>query len=215
MRRESVILGSIITVTLLLLVGFAFLFSKPQDEQQDTKVTDTALLLGAKNHMIGSESAKVTIVEFADFQCPACGSAYPIVKQITAEYGDRVQFVYRHFPLPGHRHALDAARAAEAAGKQDKFFEMSDLLFVNQSDWSEGNNAKTLFEEYAESLGLDMEKFRSDRDAEETTSYIQKDQTDGIALGVNSTPTFYVNGEKFSGVLSYDRFKEILDERLK
>lgn len=215
MRRENLILISIVAVTLVLLVGAAFLFSKPQDTESTEAVTDTVLLQGTKDHKVGSDSAKVTVVEFADFQCPACGAAHPIVKQISEEYKDRVQFVYRHFPLPGHRYAMDAAKAAEAAGKQNKYFEMADLLFTNQAEWSEANNAKEIFEGYAESLQLDMEKFRTDRDANTATSYIQKDQNDGLALGVNSTPTFYIDGEKYTGVIAYDRFKELLDSKLK
>lgn len=214
MRRESVILGAIIAVSLLILGGAAFLLSNPQQAPQEEKVTDTALLLGSKDHTIGTESAKVTIVEFADFQCPACGSAYPVVKQITEEYKDKIEFVYRHFPLPGHRNAIPAAQAAEAAGKQGKFFEMSELLFSNQAEWSEGNGAKEVFEGYAESLELDMEMFKADRDSSDTTAYIQNDQNDGLTLGVNSTPTFFIDGEKYSGVLGYDRLKEILDSKL-
>ncbi len=215
MRRENLILISIVVVTLILLVGAAFLFSNPQSTESTDAVTDTALLQGTKDHKIGSDSAKVTVVEFADFQCPACGAAYPIVKQVSEEYKDRVQFIYRHFPLPGHRYAMDAAKAAEAAGKQNKYFEMADLLYTNQAEWSEANNAKEIFEDYAESLQLDMAQFRTDRDANTATSYIQKDQNDGLALGVNSTPTFYIDGEKYTGVIAYDRFKELLDSKLK
>lgn len=215
MRKESVVLATIVAITILLIGGAAFFLSSSQEQTPtDTKVDDTALLLGDATHSIGSSSAKVTIVEFADFQCPACGAAFPVVKQIVEEYKDDVSYVFRHFPLPGHKNARAGAQAAEAAGKQGRFFEMHDLLFINQSEWSEGNDAEQIFEGYAESLALDMEQFRTDRDAAATNTAIQDDQDDALQLGVNSTPTFYIDGEKNSGVISYDRFKELLDAKL-
>lgn len=215
MRKETAVLLGIGLVTLIIIVGAAFFLSSPITQQPAEKVSDMTLLLGTKDHMIGTESATVTVVEFADFQCPACGAAFPIVKQLTEEYKDRIQYVFRHFPLPGHKNARPAALAAEAAGMQGKFFEMHDKLFSTQADWSESNNPEEIFTGYAQELELDMEKYAADVKDPATNQKVEKGVTDGIQAGVNSTPTFYINGEKYTGVLSYDNFKSLLDEKLK
>lgn len=214
MRKETLILGGIGLVTLLLLVGAAFMLGGEKAEETQTTTADPAKLVGERRHMIGSESAKVTIVEFADFQCPACGVAHPVVKQILAEYGDRVQYIYRHFPLPGHKNARIAARAAEAAGAQGKFFEMHDMLFENQAEWSETNNPQEIFVGYAQALELDTAAFTEALDEDALSQAIQTDVNAGIELGVNSTPTFYINNKQYPGVLSYAKFKQIIDEQL-
>ncbi len=214
MRKETLILGGIGLVTLLLLVGAAFMLGGEKAEETQVATADKTKLIGERRNAVGSESAKVTIVEFADFQCPACGTAHPIVKQILEEYGDRIQYIYRHFPLPGHKNARIAARAAEAAGAQGKFFEMHNMLFETQQEWSEPNNPQEIFVGYAQSLGLDTAAFAEDMGDDVLSQAIQNDVNAGIELGVNSTPTFYINGKQYPGVLSYDNFKQIIDKEL-
>lgn len=215
MRKETLILGGIGLVTLILLVGAAFLLGGDKTTSSEATPADSTKVVGAKRHAIGSDSAKVTIVEFADFQCPACGAAHPIVQQVLGEYEGQVEYIFRHFPLPGHKNARIAAKAAEAAGVQGKFFEMHDMLFENQQEWSESNSPKEIFVGYAEQLELDTEKFTQDLDNDQLAQAIQDDQNAGIELGVNSTPTFYIDGVQYPGVLSHDNFKKILDEKLK
>ncbi len=215
MKREGLFISIIGIITLIIVVGAAFFLGGKPAQQGGEKVDNTKLLVGAGTHQIGSSSARVTIVEFADFQCPACASAHPVVKQIVEEYKDRIYYVFRHFPLPGHRNALSAAKAAEAAGKQGKFFEMHDLLFNNQADWAESNNPEEIFRGYAQNLNLNLESFNTSFADTSLAKNIQKDQDDALQLGVNSTPTFFINGEKYTGVLSYDNFKRIIDEKLK
>jgi glutaredoxin len=140
----------------------------------------------------GSPMAPVTIVEFSDFECPYCGRAHPIVQQVLREYEGRVRVVFKHFPLSSHPHAMPAARAAVAAGNQGKFWEMHDLLFEHQRQLEEED-----LERYAEQLGLDMEQFRADLQSAETQQQVEADKQEGQRVGVEGTPTFFVNGRRF------------------
>lgn len=220
MKREGVILGGIGLVTLIIVVVAAVFLSGPSTPaKSSTKVTDPLLLLGAKDQReeAGSESAKVTIVEFGDFQCPACGAVNPTVKKIIADYKDQIYFVFRNFPLPMHANALVSAEAAYAAGQQGKFWEMESMLYESQLEWSEksGDEAKKIIRGYAEELELNMEQFNQSLDTSKGAAKIQKDQNDGYQLGVDSTPTFYINGEKFAGGMTYDKLKALINEQLK
>ena len=138
---------------------------------------------------------KVTFVEFLDFECEACGAAYPAIEQLRERFGDRVTFVVRYFSL--HRNSDAAARAAEAAAAQGKFEEMYDKLFQTQAQWGEKSSSQeAVFFGFADDLGLDMEQFRADYEDPSTLERIQRDKADGQALGVSGTPTFFLNGEK-------------------
>jgi len=216
MTQETKILGGIGVVTILLVVGAAFLLGgKPQPGTQEGVRADQDLLVRSNSQKLGSSSAKVSMVEFGDYQCPACGSAHPVTKQLMEEYAGKLQFVYRHFPLPMHKNAVVAAQAAEAAGAQGKYFEMHDMLFENQEAWSESNEPVEIFVTYAEKLELDVEKFSKAINDKAFVEKINADSDDGIKLGVNSTPTFFINGEKQVGGLSYSAFKEKIDAGLK
>lgn len=220
MKREGIILGGIGLVTLIIVVVAAVFLSGPSStKKSSTTITDTALLLGDKDlrQATGTPSAKVTIVEFGDFQCPACGAVNPIVKKVIADYQDKIYFVFRNFPLPMHPNALVSAEAAYAAGLQGKFWEMESMLYESQLEWSEksGDEPRKIMRSYAEKLDLDMTKFNESLDSNAGAEKIQKDQNDGYQLGVDSTPTFFINGEKFSGSMSYDQFKKLIDDRLR
>lgn len=211
MNNEIKAILGIGIVTVLVLVGAVTLLSKPSQPTSNTKL-DNKLLVKEDSNKIATDSAKVTIVEFADFQCPACAAVHPAVKQILNDYKGKVNFVFRHFPLPQHKNALIAASAAEAAGEQGKFWEMENLLFENQDKWSESDKAKEIFLTYAKELGLDKDKFKSAIEGNKFTSKITGDKDDGQALGVNSTPTFFINGQKFSESASYANLKNKIDE---
>jgi protein-disulfide isomerase len=153
---------------------------------------------GDRDHTQGPEDAPVTLVEYGDYECPYCGGAYPILKQVQARMGERLRFVFRNFPITtSHPHAEQAAEAAEAAGVQGRFWQMHDLLYENQ---------KRLREEdlrgYAEQLGLELERF--DRDLAEHIHFdrVREDFMSGVRSGVNGTPSFYINGVKYDD--SYD-----------
>jgi protein-disulfide isomerase len=146
------------------------------------------------NHVRGSKSAVVTIEEFGDFQCPPCSIMATALKKIEEEYGTRLRVVFHHFPLAVHIHAHEAAVAAEAADLQGKFWEMHDVLYREQSLWSKAEKVDTLFQGYAQTLGVDVERFKKDVQDPAVIARVDADQKLGSSRGVTSTPTLFVNG---------------------
>lgn len=161
-----------------------------------------------------SADAPLTLIEYSDFECPSCGFFFPLVSELVEEFEEDLRFVYRHFPLSFANSEL-AARATEAAGNQGKFFEMHDLLFNTQSDWS-GRNARNEFVSYAEELDLDLQQFESDLNAQETRLKVQEDRNSGTALNVSGTPTFFLNGERLNleDMQTYEDFRGLIIEAL-
>ncbi len=159
-----------------------------------------------------ADDGKVTFVEFLDFECEACGAAYPAIEQLRADYDGRVTFVVRNFPL--HNNSEAAASAAEAAAAQGKFEVMYDMLFQTQSEWAEKDTSQEdVFFGYAEQLGLDMEQFRAVYDDPATIAKVQRDKADGVELGVEGTPTFFLNGDKVE-VSSFAELVALIDAAL-
>ncbi len=155
------------------------------------------------DHLLGTGEAKVTLIEFADFECPACFQFFPILKQVESTYGDQIDVVFRDFPLTSlHPNTFAAHRAAEAASNQNKFWEMHDLLYQRQQSWSRANSGKTTpeaaktFEQFAVELKLDMPKYLEDVASQETFDIINTQINSGNQLGVTGTPTIYINGEE-------------------
>lgn len=161
----------------------------------------------------GNKNASVVLVEYSDLQCPACAAYAPLVNRLTEEFGDSIAFVYRHFPLPQHKQAELAAIAAEAAGKQGKFWEMLDLMFINQTEWADKSDAREKFLAYAQSLDLEMGQFEADLDSPELKKKVEDQYLSGVAA-VTYTPTFFLNGEKISNPRSYDEFRELILQKL-
>lgn len=150
-------------------------------------------------HVRGDESAPVLIEEYGDFQCPPCGALYPVMKKIEGEMATRVKVIFRNFPLMKiHKNALDAARAAEAAGLQGKFWEMHDMLYEKQGEWSVMPDARPVFEEFARTLKLDVDRFRTDLDGLPVNSRIRSDLNRGESIGVKGTPTVFINGSELA-----------------
>lgn len=215
MSNEAKILTGISVVTLAIVIGAALMFGGQSTSDKPTPPVDQKLIVHEDSHQIKAEGAKVTVVEFGDFQCPACGAAYPVVSEILKTYKGKINFVFRNFPLiNAHKNAETAAEVAEAAGAQNKFFEMLDKLYQNQKEWGESDKAMDYFITYAKELKLDVEKLKKEVQDKKYKKRIDKDLADGNAAGVNSTPTFYINGVKQEGVLTYDEFKAKLDEAL-
>ena len=147
-------------------------------------------------HVEGNQDAETVLVEYSDFQCPACAQFYPYVKEILEEHGDSLRFEYRHFPLLTiHPHAVPAAKAAEAAGQQGKFFEMHDMLFENQPEWSKSTAPRQYFERYAEELGLDVARFKQHMNASLIEDAIDASFDEARSYGFTGTPSFLLNGE--------------------
>lgn len=217
MTQEAKILLGLGVMTLIVIVaGVFFLGKSTSSSNSSTKVDSQVLgiLTQEDSHKIASGGAKLNVVEFADFQCPACASARPVMEKILVDYQGRINFVYRHFPLPQHKNAMAAAQAAEAAGEQGKFWQMYDKLYENQEEWSESDKAKEIFIRYAQDLSLNMEKFQKSMESNQFVDKVKRDQNDGYALGVNSTPTFFIGDEKIPGALSYEDFKNKIDAKL-
>ncbi len=170
--------------------------------------------IAADDHIKGQPNGQLVLVEYSDFQCPACASYYPVIKRLVTDFGDRLTFVYRHFPLSQHLQARLAARAAEAAGRQNKFWEMHDLLFTGQNNWADAGGAEDIMLGYAEELGLDMEQFRRDLNDDVLTERVRRDTRSGEAAGINSTPTFFLNGRQITNPRGYDEFRTIIEREL-
>jgi protein-disulfide isomerase len=157
-------------------------------------------LVSEKDHREGPANAPIEWVEYGDYQCPHCGVAYPIIKHIQKELGKKLKFIFRNFPLSeSHPYAFQAAVAAEAAGKQGRFWEMHDMLFENQSALE-----KTAILRYAKRLGLKEEAFLKDLGDESLAARVESDFESGIRSGVNGTPSFYINRIKYEG--DYDEY---------
>lgn len=206
--------------TIAFIFGVSFLFSKQTAPVELTTEETTA---GARHVFTGEESPEatssamteedatlsaetdqtksVTIVEFSDFQCPACKAAYPLKEQLFTNFPGEIEFVFRHYPLTSiHPNALLAAQAAESASQQGKFWEMHDLLFERQTEWEALTNdeARSTFLSYAQEIGLDEQLFSEALESDTVKSLVQQDINSGDQLKVNATPTFFVNGKKVS-----------------
>ncbi len=169
-------------------------------------------------NMAGSPNALVTLEEFADFQCGSCAAAHPVMNEIKAYYGTKIKFVFRNFPLaiPAHDKAYDAAVAVEAAGMQGKFWDMQNLLFQNQKAWSASPTYKQMWKEYAQKIGLDVEKWETDMAGLGAKSRVDADLARGRAIGVNATPTLYINGMPFQfGEMQSASLKTAIDAEFK
>ncbi|GGD11150.1 DsbA family protein [Nocardioides daphniae] len=159
-------------------------------------------------------SSDVVLVEFLDFECEACGAAFPIVEDLREKYGDQVTFVARYFPLPGHFNAERAARAVESAARQGKFVEMYVKMYETQASWGEQRvPLDDLFRQFADELGLDMVQYDADYSSDEVAQRVQKDVDDGTALGVQGTPTFFLDGERLEPTSVQD-FEDAIIEAL-
>ena len=156
------------------------------------------------------DGAKVTIVEWSDFQCPFCSRVVPTLKQIEDQYGDSVRIVFRNQPLPFHQNAKPAAEAAMAANEQGKFWPMHDKLFANQQALDRAS-----LERYAGEIGLDVGKFKAALDSGKFTKRVEEDSAAGAAVGANGTPTFFINGREFVGAQPFESFKNVIDEEIK
>ena len=160
-----------------------------------------------RDHIQGTADAAVTLVEYGDYECPYCGAAYPIIKEVQSRMGARLRFVFRNFPITtSHPHAEQAAEAAEAAASQGRFWEMHDLLYENQ---------KRLRDEdlhgYAEQLGLDVERFDQDLAEHAHAPRVREDFMSGVRSGVNGTPTFYINGARHDDSYDFDTLLAALE----
>lgn len=201
-------------IALLAVAGGLIFWSNSMKPSYAPVTGDAATLLAvaADDHTKGAAAGQAVLVEYLDFECPACASYVPIVAQMEQEFGDRVTFVTRYFPLSGHRNGLSSAVAVEAAGKQGKYAEMFDLLYARQKEWG-GKQVVTpqVFEAYAAELGLNLDTFKADVASDEVMARVMRDKNAGEALGVAGTPSFFLNGKKIENPQSLEEFRAALD----
>lgn len=158
------------------------------------------------DHRAGDPASPVNLVEYGDYQCSTCKMSFPVIKQLEKELGDKLSFVFRHFPLSTiHPFAKKAAEAAEAAALQNKFWEMHDLLYKNQLSMSDD-----LFPQLAKELNLNLKQFETDRQSPALAEKIEAQFEAGVRSGVNGTPCFYINDERYDGDPSYETLKQAL-----
>ena len=188
-------------------VGLNAVAGRPPEEDSN-KVYEVPV--GNNDAVKGPANAKVTIVEFSEFQCPFCKRVNPTMDQIMKEYGKQVRIVFKHNPLSFHKDAPLASQAALAAGQQGKFWEMHDMLFENQRALKPDDINK-----YAQELGLNMSKFKADLESDAIKKQIAADQALAGKVGARGTPTFFINGRKLRGAQPFPRFKALIDEELK
>lgn len=180
---------------------------------QDKNMANLSVAVSAEDHLLGE--GQVMLVEYSDFQCPACGAYWPLLKQLQTDFQGKLTLVYRHFPLRRiHPNADAAAQAAEAAGRQGKFWEMADLIFTGQADWAKSGNATEKFEQYAQQLELDLAKFKDDADSAEIKQVIQQDLNEANAMNLSGTPSFFLNGQFIQGPGSYEAFKTLIAKQV-
>jgi protein-disulfide isomerase len=188
-------------VTLYLFTGAAA--SEPSRAQ----------LPGAADIAYGPADAPLSVIEYSDFQCPFCAQYAPIMKTLREKYGEQVQFVFRIFPLANHPYATVSAKAAYAAFLQGKFWEMHDLLFEHQEEWSDSADPRSYFDSYAESLGLAIDQFHADMDAQTTMDFITRQADEGTRAGVTHTPWFVI-GDSVVLPRTLEQFDSLIEERL-
>lgn len=213
MKKETLIITAI---SIALIFGFLFLVysfsSKPA-----TTVFPEVNKIRSLDQTKWSKGKKRILVEYSDFQCPACRNFHTFFKQMESSVGPdseilkKVTFVYRHFPLLTiHQNALLAAYTSEAAGKQDKFWQMHDALFESQDSWAKSQNPRDFFINLAVDLKLDTERFKSDLDSKEIKEKVQSNMLSGEQARVNATPTFFLDGRRLDQIRTFDEFKQIL-----
>jgi len=225
-KDKGLIIGIVVTV---ILIGAGVLFmsngsSGSSSTTSGSKVSENILIPKADyetsgiengNYLPATSSAKVTLVEFGDYECPACGDYHPFVNQLLTDFAGKINFVFRNFPLSQHPNAQISSQAAEAAGLQGKFWQMNDKLYTSQNDWVRSTEPESVFVGYAQALGLDVTKFKTDISSSAVTSKVQSDLNDGNLVNINETPTFYINGAIVQNLPgTYKDFKSLVSTAL-
>lgn len=208
-------IGTALAAILAALIAMLVLNAEGDQPAASAETGEDSVLVRSDSHVLGEEGdSGVTFVEFLDFECEACGALFPVVEQLREDYAGQVTFVARYFPLEGHFNAERAARAVESAARQGEFEAMYQKMYETQSTWAEQQvPMDDVFRGFAEELGLDLNQYDADYDSDEVLARVRKDVADGESLGVQGTPTIYIDGELFQPKSVQD-FYDTLDEAL-
>lgn len=202
---------AVIAVVVLIFAGI-FAFGNKSDSGSKSSSSSSAI---PTKHIQGQGKSGVTLVEYGDYQCPYCGQYYPVVKQVQQEFNDQIYFQFRNYPLINvHQNAFAAARAAEAAGLQNKFWEMHDILYENQNQWSESGSPTSIFTKYAQQIGLNAEQFKKDYASNTVNNLINADKAAGDKLKVQGTPTFFLDGKQIDVTASASSFEKPIKDAI-
>ncbi|MDZ7786353.1 MAG: DsbA family protein [Candidatus Saccharibacteria bacterium] len=208
----------IVILAVFFAVFAGILFMQRSDESEpanSASAQPTSHYYGLNPEEAEDPDSVVTLTEYGDFQCPACASYYPLVKQIAEKYKNDIAFEFKNFPIvSNHPNAMAAHRAAEAAGLQGKFWEMHDMLYQQQQSWSNAGNPAGTFRSYAESLELDMERYDTDVSSREVNAAIQEDMQQGEDLNVQGTPGFVLDGQLIENPRSIEDFERIIEDAI-
>ena len=203
---------AVLAAIILLFVGVIVVSGNKSENGSGNKSS-----AGPTEHIYGNKDAKVTLVEYGDYQCPYCQQYYPTLKQVAETNKDKIGFQFRNFPIvSAHQNAFSAARAAEAADEQGKFWEMHDLLYetANWQVWTRSSSPTSNFNDYAKQLNMNVEKFKKDFAGKKANDAINADSAAGNKLGVTGTPTFFLNGKQIQVGNSVEAFQKVIDAEL-
>lgn len=219
MFKDKVTLWILVS-TAVIFLGAVLFFNRIDNQKNNPEASvaeERKQLLEVQDddHLKGNPQASVVLIEYLDFECPVCASYDPVMKQLIEEFGEQVLFVERYFPLIGHKNAMNAALAAQAAHNQGQYEKMHDLLFTKQGEWGDKQFTEmNIFFAYAKEIGLDEEQFKTDMTAKETRERVERDLNAGRQLGVNSTPTFFLAGEKIPNPRNIEDFRTLINAAL-
>ncbi|MGI9078388.1 MAG: thioredoxin domain-containing protein [Gemmatimonadaceae bacterium] len=213
-RRASSMRAFYLALAGVVIVGGAFLAWQYMKPKEGARVTDAAVPIKAEGYLLGSADAPVQILEFADFECPACSNfstiTEPDVRKRIVDAG-LASFRFYDFPLPQHKHTMKASNTAACADDQGKFWEMHDRIFAGQNDWAPSRNPRGIFEEYAREIGLDVAKWKECYEDGRHQPRIEANRAEGERRGVSSTPSFVIGRRLVPGSLPYDVIKAYVD----
>jgi len=214
MNKQAVTVWTIAVVVLTLIVVGLIALVTASNNQSATGVLSLPVQAGEWTTGGANASSTISLVEYSDFQCPACAFYAPWVKQLLSDIPELV-LTYRYFPLTQiHQNADLSAQAVEAAGRQGRFWEMNEAVFAHQQDWAESSQAEPLFMEYAQGLGIDPVKFKQNLDSQSVKDKISQDLKSGLDSGVTGTPSFYLDGKFINNPKTYDDFVGIIKDAL-
>ncbi|MDL9946883.1 thioredoxin domain-containing protein [Gordonia sp. ABSL11-1] len=213
-RLRSPLAVTVVAIVAIVVAGIVVLLGR-DDSPSVTSADGSGAVVRADSHRLTDPpQSRAQFVEFLDFECEACAAVHPLIEELRASYGDQVTFVVRYFPMPGHVNGERAARAVEAAAHQGRFEQMYQRMFSTQSQWGEREEpADGVFRTFAADLGLDMAGFDESYHAPATIERVRADVADGLSLGVQGTPTFFLDGMRLQPT-SYDDLVAAIEERL-